>query len=274
MKFNICIIQPKGYIHSMAFWELAELLLYSLRDLKHEACIQFNSIDTGAKNIIIGFHLLDISYSKQLPKDTILINTEQVLATHWNNAILAWIEFFEIWDYSTQNIDVFKSKGQANIKHLNIGYQTELNRITCESKKDIDVLFYGHLNTRRSQVINALKMKGLNISLLNAVYGKPRDEYIARSKIVLNLHYYESQIFELIRVFYLLSNGIPVVGEVNPTTCIPEQYRNAVKEAKYDDLAYACKLMVENKDLQEQQAKKGLEVIKKFPQSVYTAELL
>lgn len=274
MKFNICIIQPKEYIHSMAFWELAELLLYSLRDLKHETCIQFNSIDTSAKNIIIGFHLLDIKYAKQLPKDTILINTEQVLATHWNSNILAWIEFFETWDYSTQNIEALRLQGLANIKHLNIGYQKELNRIVSNPEKDIDILFYGHLNTRRSKVVSALKMAGLNVSLLNSVYGTPRDNHIARSKIVLNLHFYDSQIFEIIRVFYLLSNGIPVVGEVNPTTCIPEQYRNAVKEAQYDELVYTCKLMVENKELQEQQAKKGLEVIKRFPQSIYTAQLI
>ena len=40
MKFNICIIQPQGYIHSLAFLELAELLVYSLRDLNHDAALQ------------------------------------------------------------------------------------------------------------------------------------------------------------------------------------------------------------------------------------------
>lgn len=274
MKFNICIIKPREYVHSMAFWELAELLLYSLRDLGHESCIQFNAIDTSAKNVIIGFHLLDIGYAKQLRSDTILINTEQVQATHWNETIYNWVKFFETWDYSTQNIEIFKKKNLINVRHLKIGYQRELNRIIPAISKDIDVLFYGHLNTRRAKIIDFLKHYGVNVVTLNNVYGKPRDEYIARSKIVLNLHFYESQIFEIIRVFYLLTNGVPVVGEVNLTTHIPEQYKNTVKESQYDQLASNCIQLIENQELRNQQAKKGLEIIKKFPQAIYTNQLL
>jgi hypothetical protein len=106
----------------MAFWELAELLLYSLQELNHTTQIQFNSIDSGSKNIVIGFHLLEIKYAAEFPKDTILINAEQFLGgTPWNENILAWIKSFEVWDYSTQNIEAFKSKGLNNIKHLKIG---------------------------------------------------------------------------------------------------------------------------------------------------------
>lgn len=274
MKFNICIIQPKEYIHSMAFWELAELMLYSLQDLGHDTCIQFNAIDTSAKNIIIGIHLLDLQYAKQLPGDTILINTEQVQSTHWNETILNWVQIFETWDYSTQNIDALKLKGINNVKYLNIGYQQELNRIAFATNKDIDVLFYGHVNPRRAQILTALKMEGLSVCLLNNLYGQSRDEHIARSKIVLNLHYYESQIFEIIRVFYLLTNAVPVVGEVNLTTSIPEKFKDAIKGVEYGDLVSACKLMVQDEDLRKQQAQKGLEVIKRFPQAVYMAQLL
>ena len=108
MKFNICIIQPQGYTHSLAFLELAELLVFSLRALEHKAILQFNKIDNDAKNILIGFHLLDIKYVSQLPKNSILINAEQFLGgTPWNENILQWIRSFEVWDYSPQNIEFF-----------------------------------------------------------------------------------------------------------------------------------------------------------------------
>lgn len=232
MKFNICIIQPKGFIHSMAFWELAELLLYSLRDLNHESYIQTNTIDTQAKNIIIGFHLLDEAYVKQLKKDTILINTEQLMSsTPWNDTIFSWVKYFEVWDYSVKNIEALKSVGISNIKLLKIGYQKELKRIISIQKQDIDVLFYGSLNPKRSSILKALEVDGLKVKSIFGVYGQERDSFIARSKIILNLHYYEKQIFEIIRVFYLLTNGIPVVSEVNSNTHIPEIFRNAVKAA-------------------------------------------
>ncbi len=275
MKFNICIIQPKGFIHSMAFWELAELLLYSLRDLNHESYIQTNTIDTQAKNIIIGFHLLDEAYVKQLKKDTILINTEQLMSsTPWNDTIFSWVKYFEVWDYSVKNIEALKSVGISNIKLLKIGYQKELKRIISIQKQDIDVLFYGSLNPKRSSILKALEVDGLKVKSIFGVYGQERDSFIARSKIILNLHYYEKQIFEIIRVFYLLTNGIPVVSEVNSNTHIPEIFRNAVKAAPYEELVSACKLMVENAEMRKSQAIRGFEIIKNYAQSTYTAELL
>ena len=211
MKFNICIVQPKDYVHSMAFWELAELLLYSLHDLNHQAVIQFNKIDTDCKNILIGFHLLDIKYASQLPKNSVLINAEQFLGgTPWNENILQWIRSFEVWDYSAQNIEFFKTRGIENIKYLELGYQNELSRMKVKAVQDIDVLFYGSINDRRAKILDALKSSGLNVHASFGIYGKDRDDLIARSKLVLNLHYYDSEIFEVVRVFYLLSNSIPV----------------------------------------------------------------
>jgi hypothetical protein len=79
MKFNICIIQPQGYIYSLAFLELAKLLVLSLRTLKYEAIFQFHKINSDAKSILIRFHLLDIKCPLQLPKNCVLINAEQFL---------------------------------------------------------------------------------------------------------------------------------------------------------------------------------------------------
>jgi hypothetical protein len=246
-----------------------------LRDLNHDAILQFNKIDNDRKNILIGFHLLDIKYLTQIPKDTVLINAEQFLGgTPWNENILKWIKSFEVWDYSQQNIDAFKNMGLSNIHLLRLGYQKELNRIQNIAVQDIDIFFYGSINQRRAQVLDSLKNSGLNVHTSFGVYGKDRDDLIARSKVVLNLHYYDSEIFEVVRVFYLLSNGIPTVGEVNSSTCIPKQYKETVKEAHYNDLISACKLMVENEGLRKSQGKTGLEAIKRYPQAAYTKELL
>ena len=275
MKFNICIIQPKDYIHSMAFWELAELLLYSLKDLNHQVIIQFNKIDTDCKNILIGFHLLDIKYASQLPKDSVLINAEQFLGgTPWNENILQWIRSFEVWDYSTQNIDCFKEMGLKNIKYLQLGYQKELSRIHKSPAQDIDVLFYGSINDRRSRILESLKSSGLNVHTSFGVYGKDRDDLIARSKLVLNLHYYDSEIFEVVRVFYLLANSIPVVGEINSSTVISDLYKNAVYGASYQDLANACIQLVNDEVARDLQAKKGFELIKQYPQKLFTQTLI
>lgn len=78
MKFNIVIIRPKGYLHSSAFDEIAQLLYYSFCDLGHSVTISENKIDTGAINIVFGGHLLPEGSINQFPDDSIFFNTEQV----------------------------------------------------------------------------------------------------------------------------------------------------------------------------------------------------
>ena len=59
----------------------------------------------------------------------------------------------------------------------------------------------------------------LRVKALFGVYGKERDAWIAQSKIVLNVHYYNVKIFEAVRISYLLNNRVIVLSEesgINP----------------------------------------------------------
>ena len=276
MRYNICLIKPDQYIHSLAFIELAELLLYSLQELGFEVQIQFNELDNNACNILIGCHLLDTALIKSVPKSSIIINTEQIYAdfTNWNLPIMEWVKHFETWDYSERNIIKFHELGLQRIKHLKIGFQKELARIPQSSVQDIDVLFYGTMNERRSTVVNLLKAAGLKVHTAFGIYGPERDQLISRSKIVLNNHFYHSHIFEIIRVFYLMTNSVAVVGEVNPSTSIDPIYLNGIYGVPYLDLHKACLELLEDSARRTKLRQKALETIQQFPQKKFTAELL
>ena len=199
-EFNICLIKPESYIHSLAFMELGELIYYSLIEVGYQASISFNNLNPDCKNIIIGCHLLHPSHFELIPKSSIILNTEQIYndKTPWNENIYFWAKRFQTWDYSQRNIEKFHRLGIKNVKLLKIGYQKELNRISEADYQDIDVLFYGSLNERRKFVIDKLVEKGLNVKILFGVYGKDRDQWISRSKVVLNHHHYNSEIFEVV----------------------------------------------------------------------------
>ena len=276
IRYNICLIKPDQYIHSLAFIELGELLLYSLQDLGFQSQLQFNQLTPDAQNIIIGCHLLNTNYIKEIPKSSIILNTEQIYAdsTDWNSAIIEWVKHFETWDYSERNISKFKELGLKHAKHLKIGFQKELARIPVSTEQDIDVLFYGSMNERRLKVINELRAKSLKVQTIFGVYGPERDGLIARSKVVLNHHFYQSQIFEIIRVFYLLSNSIPVVSEVNKTSSIDPMYLDGINAAPYEALASACIQLIQDNALREQLKYKALTTISQYPQTNFTAELL
>jgi hypothetical protein len=67
------------------------------------------------------------------------------------------------------------------------------------------------------------------IEFLAGVYREERDRLIARAKVVLNMHYYDARVFEIVRVSYLLSNEKAVVAECGATTTIEPDIRDAVR---------------------------------------------
>lgn len=274
-KINICLIKPDDYIHSYAFLELGELIFYSLKELGINATLAFNQIEPRAKNILIGIHLLSPNFIDQIPKSSIILNTEQIFSdtTHWNNNIYAWVKKFEVWDYSTRNIEKLNSLGVSS-KLFKFGFQKELARLNSSINKDIDILFYGSLNDRRKSVLKELEEKDLKVKFLFGIYGKERDHWVERSKLVLNLHGYNSQIFEIVRVFYLLTNSIAVVGEVNESTSIDSMCREGIYAAKYDDLVLGCIEIINDDYLRQKIQFEALNSISRYPQKLFTQEVL
>ena len=275
--YNICIVQPPNYIHSLAFAELAELLMYSIREAGHLAQIQTNQFVQGGVNVIVGAHLLDISAMRAVPKGTVILNTEQLtgVGEKWRDQLTGWFQSgLEVWDYSPANIDVIKALGVENVRYLPIGYQKELQRIDITAEQDVDVLFYGSVNERRREIFNEIEARGLKLQVLMGVYGKDRDQWIARSKVVLNHHYYESQIFEIVRVSYLLTNAKAVVAEVNPETVIDDRFRKGVVDVPYAGLVDAVSDLVADPIKRKAQQRRALNSIIKYPQVDFTKPLL
>ena len=76
MKFNLCIIKPKDFIHAEAFKELVDLLSFSLLDLNYETTISINEVKINSQNIVFGCHLLGDSDLSSFPQSTIFFNIE------------------------------------------------------------------------------------------------------------------------------------------------------------------------------------------------------
>lgn len=275
--FNICILQPEGYIHSGAFYELGDLLYFSLRELGHSVQLRKNHVEPSAINIIIGIHLFDPMYIKDIPKNTIILNTEQLSSVNssWNKGIIKWFSSgFELWDYSDRNVEYLKKFGIKKVKKFNIGYQHQLQRLTLDKNPEVDVLFYGSLNQRRSMVLEELQQHGVRTKVLHGVYGYERDKWIEKSKLVLNHHFYASQIFEVVRVFYLLSNAVAVVGEVNPSTHIEDRFNHSIRGVPYADLVQTTVELLKNGQQLQRLRENGLASIAQFPQIHFIKELV
>lgn len=273
--FNICLVQPEGYVHSHAFDELAELLCFAIRDLGLACDICANSVDDGRQNIVIGCHLL--SDTGWLPPSTILLNTEPLFSGEnlaWSGRVLEYGRSFAVWDYNAKNVDLLQTLGLSSVSLLPIGYQRELARLVKPPQQETDVLFYGSINDRRQAVLEELRRRGLSVKSLFGVYGAERDAEIARAKVVLNMHFYDQHIFEIVRVFYLMTNAKAVVAEVNEKTTADSRILEGVRAVPYAGLADACARLVADESTRRDLETAALRTIQRFPQAELLAPLI
>jgi len=246
-KFQITLVRPQGYQHSEAFREVAETLQLGLTSLGHAAQIQENMFEPAATNIFLGAHLLSPRQGLLVPPGSVIYNLEQLSGASLSPTYYELASLHQVWDYSLENIEKLKTMNCAFLPvHVPLGYMPELTRIKAAPNQDIDVLFYGSLNERRIRILNALRDAGAKVHTQFGVYGKERDELIARSKIVLNIHFYDTKVFEIVRVSYLLANSKAVVTESSPL--MEEGLADAVRSLPYDSLVEGCLSLLRNED--------------------------
>ncbi len=238
MKYHLTIVKPAGYPHSECFREVAEGLLWALQSLGHMAALGENTIDAEAINIVLGGHLLTEEEARMLFPSSILYNLEQLGSASLPPWYLGLASRLRIWDYSRLNLEKWRHLPCLLSPLLvEVGFTPGLRRIAPAPEQDIDVLFYGSMNDRRSLILQRLQAAGLRVHHVFGVYGEERDGLIARAKVVLNVHFYEAAVFEVVRVSYLLANGKAVVCEQSPDL---GDLAEAVAACPYEELVERC----------------------------------
>jgi hypothetical protein len=135
------------------------------------------------KVIIYNFEPLSCAYDTDLS----YIESESTWIT--SKPCYEWLRLAdEVWDYDENNIKVLKSIGiQASLHTLKPWKDwSQYAPVT----KDIDILYIGGVYGRRKVLLNHLGQK-YNIKIIsmdNPIYGDALDDYILRSKLLLNVH--------------------------------------------------------------------------------------
>lgn len=258
-RYHVVFVAPQGMRAAAALHEVAQTVLHGLRAGGHEAQLGVNRIDPEAVNIVINPQLLG-DVASQLPANTILYNFEQVQGdSAWMKPVYVdLVRRFVTWDYSARNVAAWRRfVPEARVLHVPLGHASTVPGIAPAAVEDIDVLFYGSQNERRQKVLQALEARGLRVHAAYDVYGAERDALIARAKVVLNLHFYESRIFEVARVAWLIANRKAVVAEVDADTDIDDDLRHAVAGVPYDALVDRCVALVRDEPARRELAERG-----------------
>lgn len=236
--YCIWIVSPPGYLHSRCFEEVALGLGEAFAALGYDAPIVTQPEQIRGTPIVLGADLLG---PVAPPPGSILFNLEQVSqGSQWMaNGYVDLLRRHRVWDYSPRNIEALAAQGVAATL-CEIGYASGLSRIPPAPEPDIDALFVGSMSPRRLAVLQEVANHGAKVIVANNAYGAERDALFARAKLVLNIHYHEGRVLEIVRVSYLLANRIPVVSESGQDKEIEADLTEAIAFAPHEKLASTC----------------------------------
>lgn len=267
-RFAVATPDPAAWGHVRAFDEVAEAIHQGILELGHPCERIVGALAPGCTNILFGAHHLPPG--SMPPPETILFNLEQIVpgALWVTPEYLSLLRRFRVWDYSAGNVAALRSLGAGRATLVPIGHVRSLERIRRQPE-DIDVLFYGRLIPRRTDLLKRLEARGMRVVAINAAYGKERDASIARARIVLNVHVANEARLEAARCFYALINGCFVLSE-HSDDAAESGLAGGMAFAAYGEIEARCAWYLERPEERAAIARAGQALMRSRPQ----AELL
>lgn len=244
---KVWLVKPVGYPHAEGLRHVAQ----AFTDALQTELIVGPICPEGPSLIFCGHLLLSIE------PNSIIYNTEQI-SDEWlerNKNYKGYIDIMkqakEVWDYSRNNIEELKKYGIV-ARLVEVGYMPSMTKDLPNIDPDIDVLFYGSTSCdRRRTILEELKRK-CKTEVAYGVYGDDLDKLIARSKIVLNMHFYETAVHEIFRTSYLMANRKQIVSETSSDSRYDnELWMGGMAVVPYHKLVGSCLWLLETEKSSE-----------------------
>lgn len=197
--------------------------------------------DDGSPNtaVILGIYhnVTKQQVLKDLPPNidkVVAYQTEPLVENHWHkpdNIIRKLATYDEVWEFDYDNYLLLLKHG-INAIFKPVKYTQALKRINTNVEPDIDILFYGSKTDHRNKFLQQFpgqfsvktddeeymrRFINVGVVCIEGIDDNRLDEFIARSKIILNLQPHKQENGEdrqsQVRMFYPLINGKCVVSE-------------------------------------------------------------
>ena len=193
MHFSLVKLNPHPEQSAQSFDDVVRPLFFAFKKLNFEVEIRVNSLHPTAKNIIFGANQYSRLPLETIPRDSIIFNLEQLSSGDiwFTPQYVRMLRQFQVWDYSPRNCAGLKERFGVEAQYVRLGYVEEMTSIVSTSPPIYDVLFYGALNARRVLALRELQRAGIRLYVPNGIlFGSERDEKIALSRLVVNIHFY------------------------------------------------------------------------------------
>ena len=224
-KFNRVIIVLSKFIRSIGEYFM---IIYKRREIECEIKTSPITVDECLESITnpetIYLILFNSSKFNLLPNRFIFYQIEQENSIFLTDKLyLKRLKYMcvlaeEIWIYTDicKIVNKYCPKNKlkwvpmpfVRLTHLDSKYLVDYDSCVY------DIFFYGHPNERRKLILDKLtKVFGSGLKIGYGYYGGKKLFHIAKSKIILNLHYYEKAGLETCRINEILNMNKIIVSE-------------------------------------------------------------
>ena len=200
----------------------------------------------------IPFNKLNINIT---PEKYIVYNFEQFTTDKiWSESYINFLKkAIYVIDYSINNVCKMNDYG---INSFFLPYMPSgVNKYNdlSNTKKDIDILFIGNLNNKRRSWLKELTNEKYSVKIITNLFFEKSIEYFARSKIVLNVHYYGGDsILEVTRIIPALENNCVILTEESHDEYYNLIYNDIVKISNLENLKDSIINILSNYNLIQQ----------------------
>jgi hypothetical protein len=268
------------YNQSPYFYQIAEVV-YNFFKQHLEEKINLVNCDQSHKFNNDDVYLTFIPFNKVnihiAPPKYIVYNFEQFTTNKvWSKAYFGFLQnALFVMDYSLENLCRLFEYG------INAYFLPYLpNKINAHGNleninKDIDVLFIGNLNNKRRSWLKNLEYNKYNVEIVNDAFFEKSIELFARSKILLNVHYYDgNSILEITRIIPALTNNCIVISEQSNDEYYNNMYKNTINISNIDNLRETINNILSNYNLIKNETKNNFEKIPTELESRDISELI
>ena len=193
------------------------------------AHVSYNTIVPEAVNIVVGAGMPGTPSLAELrrftrPNNTIIFNTEQL----GSDSILITEEYlrlladYVVWDYCQDNIETLRQRMGENVTCHEFpivpppNFASLPQPLPVPRRFQFDFAFYGAVDVpRRAAILQHLHQHGLRIKLIAGAFGQDLAMQLLDCKAVLNLHAYETGLFEIGRCLRPMALGLPILSETS-----------------------------------------------------------
>lgn len=172
------------------------------------------------KNYII--YQLEQHRNNQLSQHYHSMISNGLLKYYYKNALM-------VIDYCPQNILFLENFLKIKPQFLEVPIENLKTKVS-KSNKTIDLLFMGSINEKRKLILFHLSQK-YNLVVVRNCFFTELTPYFEKSKILLNIHFYENAILERVRINEGLHHGLMVLSEKPCITDLQsmEMYKDIVE---------------------------------------------